>query len=79
MQTNFVGAIHSELFEYFMVDDGFNIPQKLTQIEKTAKKRYMEMSDKDVLNTIQELRKNQDYYKDQKLSPEEFKNWVKSK
>jgi len=79
MQTNFVGAIHSELFEYFMADDGFNIPQKLTQIEKTAKKRYMEMSDKDVLNTIQELRKNQDYYKDQKLTPEEFKEWINAK
>ena len=79
MQTNFVGAIHSELFEYFMVDDGFNILQKLTQIEKTTKKRYMEMSDKDVLNTIQELRKNQDYYKDQKLTPEEFKEWINAK
>jgi len=79
MSTNFVGAIHNELFEYFIIDDGFNIPQKLVQIEKTAQKRFIEMSDKDILTTIQELRKNQDYHKDEKLTEEDFKNWVNAK
>ena len=59
MQTNFVGAIHSELFEYFMVDDGFNIPQKLTQIEKTAKKIFDQLApslQKEIVRYIHNLK-----------------------
>lgn len=73
-----VGVIHQELFDLFLIDDGFNVPQKLAQIEKTAKKRFIEMSDVELHETIQKLRK-EDYYQDQKLEEEEFNNWVDAK
>lgn len=73
-----VGVIHQELFELFLIDDGFNVPQKLAQIEKTAKKRFIEMTDIELSDTIQKLRK-EDYYQDQKLETEEFNKWVNAK
>lgn len=77
--SQYIGAIHEELYEYFLINDGFNIPQKLAQIEKTANKKYIEMTDVQLFNTIQELRKNNNYHQDQKLTVEEFNNWVNDK
>lgn len=75
---SYTGAIHTELFDLFLIDDGYNIPQKLTQIEKTAKKRFFDMTDAEMYETIQKLKK-ENYYQDQELETEEFKNWVNAK
>jgi hypothetical protein len=73
-QLNYAGAIHTELFDLFLIDDGYNIPQKLTQIEKTTKKRFFDMTDEEMYNTIQMLKK-EDYYSDQEITEDEFKTW----
>lgn len=78
MSINYAGAIHTELFDLFLVDDGYNIPQKLTQIEKTAKKRFFDMTDKELYNTIQKL-KEENYYSDEDFTEEQFKIWVDGK
>jgi len=77
-QLSYTGAIHTELFDLFLIDDGYNIPQKLTQIEKTAKKRFFEMTDVEMYEAIQKLKK-EDYYSDEKTTEEEFKTWVDGK
>ena len=78
MPINYAGAIHTELFELFIVDDGYNIPQKLTQIEKTAKKRFFNMTDEELYLTIQKLKK-ENYYSDEENTDKEFKNWIDGK
>ena len=77
-QLSYTGAIHTELFDLFLIDDGYNIPQKLTQIEKTAKKRFFEMTDVEMYEAIQKLKK-EDYYSDEETTEEEFKTWVDGK
>lgn len=78
MSVNYAGAIHTELYELIMVDDGYNIPQKLTQIEKTAKKRFFVMTDEELYTTIQKLKK-ENYYADEKNTDEQFKTWIDGK
>lgn len=78
MSVNYAGAIHTELFDLFLVDDGYNIPQKLMQIEKTAKKRFFNMTDKELYETIQKL-KQENYYSDEIVTDEQFKIWVDGK
>lgn len=75
--SQYIGAFFTELEELLMIEDGFTVGQKLTQIEKTANKRFIELSDKELYETIQKLRK-QEYYQDQKLTPKEFEEWINS-
>jgi hypothetical protein len=44
----------------------------LAQIEKTVKKRFIEMSDEELYNTLMLLINTKDYYKDE-LPDEDFK------
>lgn len=73
----YTGAINEELFELLLVDDGFSVGQKFAQIEKTAKKKFINISDKELYETIQKL-KTTDYYSDEKLTDKEFETWQTS-
>lgn len=61
--VNLQGAIAELITELFMINDGFSAGEKLTQIEKTAKKKYYNMSDEQIYNALKETIK-QDYYTD---------------
>lgn len=64
MQIKYKGAIVELLSELFMIKDNFTVGQKITQIEKTAKKKFYDMSDEDLYNTLTSLI-NTDYYTDE--------------
>jgi len=64
MQVNFQGAIAEAITDLFMINDGFSAGEKLTQIEKTAKKRFYDLSDKEIYETLKELLRT-DYYSDE--------------
>lgn len=64
MSVKFEGAILELIEELFMINDGFSAGEKLTQIEKTAKKRFYSMSNEDLYNALQETVKI-DYYSDE--------------
>ena len=76
--SKYVGAIYDELSEIQMIKDNFTVGQKLAQIEKTANKRFIDMSDLELYDAIQKMRK-EDYYSDEKMSEEDFKNWSDAK
>lgn len=61
--VNLQGAISELITELFIIDDNFTAGQKLTQIEKTAKKRYYDLSDEELYNALKETLKT-DYYTD---------------
>lgn len=73
--SKYLGAIHTELYDLLMVDDNFTVGEKFTQIEKTTKKRFFELTDKELFEAIQKLKK-EDYYSDEKLNDLEFTNWT---
>ncbi len=63
LNVNLQGAIAELITELFIIDDGFSAGEKLTQIEKTAKKRFYSMNDEEIYNALKETIK-QDYYTD---------------
>ncbi len=63
MSVNLQGAIAELITELFIIDDGFSAGEKITQIEKTAKKRFYSMNDTEIYNALKETIKN-DYYTD---------------
>ena len=73
MQVNFQGAIAEAITDLFMINDGFSAGEKLTQIEKTAKKRFYSLSDKELYETLKELLKT-DYFSDTYYTQEELNN-----
>lgn len=64
MQVKLKGAIIELLEDFFMIKDNFTVGQKITQIEKTAKKRFYDMSDEDIYNALTTIIKT-DYYTDE--------------
>jgi hypothetical protein len=60
---NLEGVIHEELFKLFLIRDGFSVGEKLTQIEKTAKKRFYNMSNEELYDALRETIKV-DYFSD---------------
>ena len=58
------GAIVELLTDLFIINDGFSAGEKLTQIEKTAKKRFYDMSDIEIFNALKETVKSE-YYQDE--------------
>lgn len=60
---NLQGAIVDLITELFMINDGFSAGEKLTQIEKTAKKRFYNQTDEELYNALLETTRT-DYYTD---------------
>ena len=69
--VNLQGAIAELITELFMINDGFSAGEKLTQIEKTAKQKFYNLSDEQFYNALKETVKN-DYYSDEFLTKEEL-------
>ena len=64
MQIKLEGAILELITDLFIIDDGFSVGEKLTQIEKTAKKRFYDMTNEDIYNALVEVN-NSEYYQDE--------------
>lgn len=71
MSVNLQGAIAELITELFMINDGFSAGEKITQLEKTAKKRFLQMSDEELYNSLKETIKK-DYYQDTTCSEQEI-------
>ncbi len=65
MKVEYSGQIYLNLPKLLSIQDGFTFGQKLAQIEKTAKKRFIDMSDEEMYNTLKILSETKDYYKDE--------------
>lgn len=63
MSVNLEGVIHEELFKLFLIRDGFSVGEKLTQVEKTAKKRFYNMTNDELYNALMETNRT-DYFSD---------------
>lgn len=73
IKIEYSGYFYKELPRLLMEKDGFSLGQKLAQIEKTAKKKFIDMSDEDIYNSLKQLVETKDYYKDE-LPDESFWN-----
>jgi translation elongation factor EF-G len=76
--SNYIGNVHSIFFEVLKKKDGFNVGEKLTQMEKSAKKRFINMTDQE-LYEIMESYANEPIEQDEKLTDEEFVGWINLK
>ena len=65
IKTEYSGQIYLTLPKLLSIQDGFSFGQKLAQIEKTAKKKFIDMSDEDIYNSLKQLVETKDYYKDE--------------
>lgn len=70
----YVGAFYKKIFSLLNKADECTIGQKLTQLEKISKKRFFDMSDKEIYDALE--RAIADDVTDTNLTEEEFKNWV---
>jgi len=73
----FIGAFYKKLFALLNKDDGYTIGKKLTQIEKNSKKRFFDMSDKEVYEALE--KSIGEDTKDEQLTDTEFESWVENK
>lgn len=64
MQIKLEGVILELITDLFIIDDGFSVGEKLTQIEKTAKKRFYDMTNEDLYKVLVEVN-NSEYYQDE--------------
>ena len=65
MKVEYSGQIYVNLSKLLIIQDKFTFGQKLAQIEKTAKKKFIDMSDEDIYNSLKQLIETKDYYKDE--------------
>ena len=65
MKVEYSGQIYLNLPKLLSIQDKFTFGQKLAQIEKTAKKKFIDMSDEDIYNSLKQLIETKDYYKDE--------------
>ena len=65
MKVEYSGQIYLNLPKLLSIQDKFTFGQKLAQIEKTAKKKFIDMSDEDIYNSLKQLVETKDYYKDE--------------
>ena len=73
MKVEYSGQIYVNLSKLLIIQDKFTFGQKLTQIEKTAKKKFIDMSDEDIYNSLKLLIETKDYHTDE-LPDENFWN-----
>ena len=65
MKVEYSGQIYVNLSKLLIIQDKFTFGQTLAQIEKTAKKKFIDMSDEDIYNSLKQLIETKDYYKDE--------------
>jgi hypothetical protein len=75
-KVEYSGQIYLNLPKLLSNKDGFTFGQKLTQIEKTAKKRFYDMTDEEIFLSLKILIDNKDYHQDEKLSDADYKTFV---
>ncbi len=74
-----VGQIYIDLSKLLSIPDGFSFGEKIALVEKVAGKRIIEITDEEFYEIQKSLIKSNDYYKDEKMTNEEFSFWVNSK
>lgn len=70
----YIGAFYKKIDTLLGKKDNCTIGQKLTQLEKISKKRFFDMSDKEIYEALE--RAIADDVTDTNLTEEEFNNWV---
>jgi hypothetical protein len=79
MSVKYTGSIYTEIGRFLQVQDGFSFGEKLTQIERHTNKKFIELTDEEILNTLLFLVKSDSYYEDTQLTNEEFYEWLDNK
>jgi hypothetical protein len=77
IKTEYSGQFYLALPELLRVRDGFSLGQKLAQIEKTAKNKFINMSDEAIYTTLMSLIEKGDYYKDEAPDENFWKEYLK--
>lgn len=70
----YVGGFYKSMLSLLMKDDGCTIGQKLTQIEKNSKKRFFDLSDKELYEALGKV--IEEDTSDIKMTDEEFNSWI---
>ena len=65
IKIEYSGYFYKDLPRLLMEKDGFSLGQKLAQIEKTAKKKFIDMSDEEVYSSLKILIETKEYYLDE--------------
>jgi hypothetical protein len=79
MKVEFSGHIYLNLPKLLSVQDGYTFGQKLAQIEKTAKKRFIYLTDEEIYEALKSLLESKDYYLDEKPDEEFIKKFLNTK
>ena len=65
IKIEYSGYFYKDLPKLLIVKDNFTLGEKLTQIEKTANKKFINMSDEEIYSTLKKLVDTKDYYIDE--------------
>ena len=65
IKVEYSGYFYKDLPKLLMERDGFSLGQKLAQIEKTAKKKFINMTDEEVYSSLKVLVETKEYYLDE--------------
>ena len=65
IKVEYSGYFYKDLPRLLMEKDGFSLGEKLAQIEKTAKRKFVEMTDEEVYSSLKILIETKEYYLDE--------------
>lgn len=77
VKIEYSGQIYLALPKLLNIRDNFSFGQKLAQIEKTAKKKFIDMTDEMLYNTLKILIESKDYYIDELPDEDFWKEYLK--
>lgn len=78
IKVEYGGQFYIQLMKLLSINDNYTIGEKLTVIEKTAKKRFYELTDKELYETLMYIIETKDYFNDEVYTEEEFKTWIEN-
>lgn len=65
IKVEYSGYFYKDLPKLLMEKDGFSLGQKLAQIEKTAKRKFIDMSDEEIYSSLKTIIETKEYYLDE--------------
>ena len=69
------GNINAIFYDFLLKEDGFSVGEKLTEIEKITKKRFLHLTEKEIYETMEQIIKTPVEI-DEPFTDEEFAGFV---
>lgn len=72
---NYKGNINAIFYDFLLKDNGFSVGEKLTEIEKLTKKRFFNLTEKEIYETMEKIIKTP-VEVDEEFTDDEFAGFV---